>query len=1748
MKYYNDMVAIQAKFSSSYGELQFNGAIQTSLTSSTAWKDFYQSALAVPWYTKQPVSMVYTTETVLSTSVIHTCSNITATDLFVTSLLTPSNSTVSVACGGSVWTSRFCNSIPSFCLNCSNPCVEACASSSVVNSVLTPCSSTPLVKVLGVNFVDKAIPIITILGVSRSKTSLTVSTSASNLGTVFCNAIDVSSTTEITSVSQIVSGNHLSSISSSYSSTVDISGLSPSTSYNVYCAGRSIFSDFSNIAVVLNTQTLASTLCCKTVSVYLSKSVAVEGVSLLSAVSLTLDYAPSSSLSVALSSISSQNVSNSLLPAAVVYSSLSKLTATSLSIAGFSSTGLGHLKVSLDGASVSEYSVVYTGFKTIDVAAAVQPPSVPILLSVAFVSSGNALLVTFDSPTNYGGQTTSFSCSKLFTFRGSAGTKCLWTSTTLVTVSLDSTSTVLVGDTFNMTAGLLTASCPATLTCAFAPKSSTKILGTTNPVQPKITLKIPSSISTCSSFTIDLSTSSGSGGRQWKSVSVSAASLSRLNSNVTKINSLLKSVSISPPTTIPKGVLAAGSYSFTAVLCNFLDQCDFSIATVAIVDAQSPTLVLFGDQYKTTTRPVDFQLTSDAYVQSCLSSTLIRNTILRSWSVYKNNVLDSTVVSTKGTASTFALNAFTFQTNTLYEIRLSVSLTSSTVSPQVASAFVTVIPSSVVAVIDGTSTTSVRLLTSKAFSAAGSYDEDIYNTFGSNAGLTFSWACYQSEPLSASCGLDFATLSGVSVTAVANERASLTTSVVTLTATSTDLRYRTATVTVVTIAAGSPLVTLSYTGASKVLSTNSLTLTGTVSHFVTSSAVWTVSDSSLDLTKASIVSPTTTLAGSSTNGVTLSLSPDVLTAGSTLTFTLTCTSIDLTTSSSSVVIEVNTPPQPGSFAALPTSGYAMSDLFVLSASNWISSELPLLFEFGFIFLSGGSYVRLRTRSEAQFHQSILPLGPTPNIYLVAIIHDSLGSSANMSSSIAIKEFVLSPTDLDSYLSSQISLAGGYADVLVESLATGASSLNYANCSLAPNCQLLNRGNCSSVQNTCGSCLADYYGDYGDANSVCIPVASANRQRLLAAQSVSTKMCVNNCSSHGDCTFVNINTYRILSTCLVGDGSCAAVCSCASGFNGASCSTSDSDLIIKQNSRDLLVNALSSLVESQVLDAIEVSYFIESLATLTQNMEEISNLSSPVVFNFGAQFLELAAGLNIPVSDLASILTVLDSFAGSLAVVVRSGSRRLSSSTDSIASMLTQFAQLALQQMVTGQANAQFIYSKFTINAAASESSQQAALSAVLTPSEVANGVVPSAVSFSTTGGLDSLKLALVTFRSSIFGSESSNFNSNPVLLVLDEAISCNSTEECHLVSRLSNNDATSYPTDATELAAPYHTVHCKHKTVATTNFSCPSGLDASASCNGTWTGSLTVRCPYFITVPVCQSFIGEDGLAEWAATGYNSVSTNCSLALDSNSSFLDSGHSWEVASSMSRSAVFTNPITVIETPAKKAQEWALPLMVVLCTVGVFIIGFVIWKWMDRVNPVVDGSDIALKVFYMPDGVIGAGDVKQEYENDQDILDVDEPIPAAPSGAAPNSTKSTDSHEVEFDIDDIALLIKSNPPPSLSKLFQEADSDEFEMPGAGAGAVVGGSGPRKLPHTNSFSARLNYKDMNFEEASSFAFDNPMNLEQDDDEYEDEDYEGVEGAFYEGEEEDEEGDNDNDEEYDVQDQDYQDDEEGDDDFVI
>lgn len=1282
-----------------------------------------------------------------------------------------------------------------------------------------------------------------------------------------------------------------------------------------------------SLDAVLASKTSFATACCRNISVSISSKSVLRGSSTLGFVTVSVDFRPSNNVSISLNVLSASNGKVcALTPAVLTFTSSGPLVIRSaLSAVCTGETGLMRVSAGSFGPDSRSYSLQFTTGFVVNVIGADAEPSSPALISATLSSDGTSFNGLFDSPTNKAGYVNDFKCSELVWFQGvEIASSCLWSSSTLFTAYLGPSATLGIGDRISLRPKKLKAFCSSGVDCSgwkFSPSVNVTLRSPLVLLVPVVSVTGPNLLGSCSPLTIDVSSSVGSAGRAWTNVSFAVSGITTSSSisaeavleSATKTQQFLNEVyTVSPPTAIPAALLTVGSFNFVVTLCNFLGGCGQGTLVVNVVDLSVPLVRIFGSPTRTTLARSPFTLTSEAVKTSCGGTTASSAGFIYSWSVVKDGTPMPSLVSRSRQASIFLLAPNVLAVGSYYSITLSVFDTvASTVGT--ASVEVYVQPSDIVAVISGGALRGVSTATPITLSAESSYDQDKIGVSGSNAGLSFSWSCSTIAPvLLDSCLLRLSGTSSGAIVVSVPERTLSNTSVQITVSVTDRTRIAQASVTVFVQMPSLPLVSLiaSTSLASKVNPSSTVSLQGSVSMIGPSYCFWTSSDSTIDLSQDALT-PYVALfnvSRPSSSLFSMLLSPNVLLPRHQYSFILSCgAGLMLSVgdvSSGQISFVTNGPPLPGKFGVSPDSGSALSDLFQFSASQWVDEDLPITYSFGF-FSTSGDFQSLQSQSQLSFVLSTLPAGLAANENRLTCgvrLFDVLGSNSSSESDVVVFPFSGNSADVADIVSSSLS-SGLTTDQSLQILSTAGATLNFVTCSLAPNCTKLNRKDCLSTANTCGECKsAQYVGDAGDSNSRCLYVGSSSRRLAELSQSVSLgqdcdfdidcsgwlgcisgicspvpKTCVAQCSSRGVCGFTNSFSGDGVVSCFIGDPTCSATCTCNAGYSGSSCEFVDSELASKLAVRELLIEVLANLTVFSDADSSSVTSWLASLVSLSSQPSELSSRSLQLLFAVSSTIAQDGRTLGLNTLSLEPLLSAVDNGCAQIARKQLSGDNSTATEASSqLKVALSTFGDFVFSTMVSGQkefsrvlSQLKVIFDIISVDSQQPESSIQMftpqtsleSQSAVIAP-HILLSVDPKGIS-------GDAKLMVVQLSKLMFGADLEGINSNTLLVKMDNSSICNQFSSCNMSYVIPNIEAESFIPRPAEFS---RTFECESGLRKNISFACPSGINATAECDGIQSGRITVLCPYLESYPTC-SVIKQ---------GYNLEETNCQLVSYSN--------------------------------------------------------------------------------------------------------------------------------------------------------------------------------------------------------------------------------------------------------------------------
>ena len=1176
----------------------------------------------------------------------------------------------------------------------------------------------------------------------------------------------------------------------------------------------------------------------------------------------------------------------------------------------------------------------------------------PKIESCHFSNDGSYIKLVFDVATDRGNFERSHQCEIMLDFPHVGNAMCRWSDDSILRVfpaefdSFSVPSLVEIGDILRVKDSIVKSKCPSEASlseCSKWPTSSNLECVVSPPVSPSlpsVSISSPSVVSSCNSFTLDISTSTGSGGRPWSYHLINVTSVSRSNRSLAYVSEILafyqNDYSMFPPTALKAGYLLANeAYIFTVILCNFLQQCNYGMASVDVVKMEAmPMVTISGSNFRRVTRSQTLSLLSSANIAFCNSSKRVWG-LSPKWQVLESGVINNQLTSTSRSPFRFLLSGSLLSIAHVYIVTVVVTDTLYGESSS-ASVGMEIIPSGIRAIISG----GVDKLWHVGdgpitVDGSGSYDPDDVTS------LAFYWSCDESIshvylppsfcsdlfPPEASqqqlflntSFMDFNEVIGSSFLVQLRTEGSHNRSDVTF-------------VTYTIFQSTSPKITFLSDPPRKLNALQQVELLSSVEVRSTDmECSWSVNDHTIDLAAISLtpsLSVRFTKLGSYVFNLVIQSS--TLDPGSTYVFELSVTNVQsgITATSVSVSVEIVEAPRSGKMEVFPLIGVEVLDFFQFSTSQWTNNELPLTYSFGYysqVEAEHNSMLELKGRSEFMFlFDQILPGGiEALNYSLICGVYafNALDARSQATQNVQVTKAQSTTEEFTASILSQLTEATLSQDIgAVNSVVSvGMSVLNGANCSLAPACESLGRHDCSQTAHTCGKCLAGLLGqNEDDDNSPCYTASSAVASETSLGGSCndisdcmamqicnnsqciySMKSCPSDCSGHGRCRFIVKSSSELADDCLVNDFTCAATCSCDSGYQGKGCSETQSNMVSKQEARYLLILALNDTLQYEDITLESVSGLSLRVKEAGSNPSELLDLSCDVLHFIISDILIRAVKVKAAPSIMADLYVVLDN-CNDVYVAASAGDTTLGLAVDSLASVdkikkvRENLNVYTSEFMIAGEKNKAFVnsYSRSTLskNVAGLETVQSVPMS--LLESYFSNP--KSTAHFNGVDIVDDNSATRTIILEENVGSlnyNGSQYTSNSLKVQQHFSTSGSSDFAGLRISKvlitMQNELPQEYITSNSTVNSTQFITHCSDENVTHTfNYTCPGGEVVSHLCSRA-AEVITSTCPSPRYLPVCLILSSNDDsrFSNCTVVSFTStnVTCNCTMVLDQSS-------------------------------------------------------------------------------------------------------------------------------------------------------------------------------------------------------------------------------------------------------------------------
>ena len=559
--------------------------------------------------------------------------------------------------------------------------------------------------------------------------------------------------------------------------------------------------------------------------------------------------------------------------------------------------------------------------------------------------------------------------------------------------------------------------------------------------------------------------------------------------------------------------------------------------------------------------------------------------------------------------------------------------------------------------------------------------------------------------------------------------------------------------------------------------------------------------------------------------------------------------------SASIEIRLNQPPVLGNFSVHPTSGSTLETVFYFSSTGWEDTDLPLSFSFGYTTQTELPNL-LRRKVKPSFLLSVLPRGrglheDTDSLQCLNYVHDFLGAVTSKYAAVTVYD----STQETSFLGSTSDLFAASLGSVEETQATillVSSTMNYVNCSKAPDCASLFREECSKVEHTCGACLEGTSGDGGELNAKCLTANDfddflnyADTTRMCIADSDchgweecvegeveaasgvcqrALKTCQNECNGHGRCTFLQISSGRNLSTCVVGASACEARCICSDGFTGDHCTVSPHEATLGRNVTLLLLQKTKETLSTEEHDMDSVMSLLIMLEAVVKSPYLLTRKSIQLAFDI----LELIFALLLDYDDVSTekLVRVSNIFD----ILLKSLSSQLRNSAvicpdpfvDVFVSLFSQFESIISQSLIPGQYSFSIITDLLRSTTQPQDPViQNMTLSVPLSELETKVNLKPSDFLSDSV-----FSYSVFSVAAKLYGECGADFTANPTKFSLDTNLHSNGDNVSFLLtSELTNNVVVDYPVAPTDKLL---TTKCVASDFSEYSYTCPIQIPVSS--------------------------------------------------------------------------------------------------------------------------------------------------------------------------------------------------------------------------------------------------------------------------------------------------------------------------------
>ena len=358
-----------------------------------------------------------------------------------------------------------------------------------------------------------------------------------------------------------------------------------------------------------------------------------------------------------------------------------------------------------------------------------------------------------------------------------------------------------------------------------------------------------------------------------------------------------------------------------------------------------------------------------------------------------------------------------------------------------------------------------------------------------------------------------------------------------------------------------------------------------------------------------------------------------------------------------ISILINSPPIAGTLSIDngegDNKGGALQTLFTMTAYDFIDdpSDLPLtysyLYTIGMRSWGGGEILIAANSLSSQVSDIILPNGGgnASVVELFTRVYDLYGSSSEANALAFVTTPKLTTAELANLTNSMTdaALEKGDTSGVFQVLSSSASILNSLNCTLAPNCMMLNRKECSEGDrpHTCGKCIEGFASNDKTRTQMCQAMVAHCDNDIKDGDETDTdcgggcnqcavnldcevdgdcstnfcsdnacslplKECPGDCNGNGEC-FAYDGNLKLMDRALCKEGGlCTVACTCEEGFFGKACDKDEEAQREIVEQRKKMLSTLTTVTTMQDVSSDAMSQQSSGIQALVSSPDELDD--------------------------------------------------------------------------------------------------------------------------------------------------------------------------------------------------------------------------------------------------------------------------------------------------------------------------------------------------------------------------------------------------------------------------------------------------------------------------------------------------------------------------------------------------------------